>query len=154
LVLGQEAVPDRSNELTAIPALLAQLALDGGLRGAPVSIDASATSGSIAAAINEAGAEYLLAVKATLHAEVEACFLAARPAAVQTHTEHDKGHSRIEQRRVSVIREVDWLSGAPLSRRTARARRGLHHPRRRPGRVRREAPRGDPILERFHADWK
>jgi len=115
LVLGQEAVPDKANELTAIPALLARLAVDGGLRGALVSIDAIATNGSIAIAIKEAGAEYLLAVKAnqpTLRTEIEACFAAAEPAAVQTHTEHDKGHGRIEQRRVSVIREVDWLSGA------------------------------------------
>ncbi len=30
---------------------------------------------------------------------------------MQTHTTHDKGHGRIEQRNVSVVREVDWLSG-------------------------------------------
>jgi predicted transposase YbfD/YdcC len=115
LVLGQEAVPDKANELTAIPVLLARLAVDGGLRGALVSIDAIATNGAIATAIKDAGADYLLAVKAnqpTLRAEIEACFVAAEPGAVQTHTEHDKGHGRIEQRRVSVIREVDWLSGA------------------------------------------
>src|SRR3954453_12037149 len=45
LVLGQEAVPDKANELTAIPVLLARLAVDGGLRGALVSIDAIATNG-------------------------------------------------------------------------------------------------------------
>ena len=50
LVLGQEAVADKANELTAIPALLARLAVDGGLRGALVSIDAIATNGSIATA--------------------------------------------------------------------------------------------------------
>ncbi len=50
LVLGQEAVPDKSNELTAIPVLLARLAENGGLRGALVSIDAIATT------IKDAGA--------------------------------------------------------------------------------------------------
>jgi predicted transposase YbfD/YdcC len=114
LVLGQEAVPDKANELTAIPALLARLGEDDGLRGALVSIDAIATNSTIAAAIRDAGANYLLAVKAnqpTLQAEIEACFDAAEPGTVDTHTDHDKGHGRIEQRTVSVIREVDWLSG-------------------------------------------
>lgn len=114
LVLGQEAVPDKSNELTAIPALLARLAENDGLRGALVSIDAIATNGTIATAIKDAGAEYLLAVKAnqpSLRAEIETCFATAAPGTIETHTEHDKGHGRIEQRDVSVIREIDWLSG-------------------------------------------
>ena len=114
LVLGQEAVPDKSNELTAIPALLARLAENDGLRGALVSIDAIATNGTIATAIKNAGAEYLLAVKAnqpSLRADIETCFATAEPGTVETYTEHDKGHGRIEQRDVSVIREIDWLSG-------------------------------------------
>jgi predicted transposase YbfD/YdcC len=114
LVLGQEAVPNNANELTAIPILLARLAEHGGLRGALVSIDAIATNGTIAKAIRDAGADYLLAIKANqpgLRAEVEACFDTALPATVQTHVTHDKGHGRIEQRTVSVVREVDWLSG-------------------------------------------
>jgi predicted transposase YbfD/YdcC len=100
--------------LTAIPVLLARLAENNGLRGAVVSIDAIATNATIATAIKEAGADYLLAVKAnqpTLRAEVEACFAAAAPGAVETHVEHDKGHGRIEQRTTSLMREVDWLSG-------------------------------------------
>ncbi len=114
LVLGQEAVADKSNELTAIPVLLARLAENDGLRGALVSIDAIATNATIAIALRDAGADHLLAVKAnqpTLRAEVEACFAAAPPGAVQTHVEHDKGHGRIESRATSLMREVDWLSG-------------------------------------------
>ena len=114
LVLGQEAVADKSNELTAIPVLLARLAEGGGLRGATVSIDAVATNATIATAIKDAGADYLLAVKAnqpTLRAEIEACFATALPGHVETHVEHDKGHGRIEQRTTSLMREVDWLSG-------------------------------------------
>ena len=113
-VLGQEAVPDKANELTAIPTLLARLAEQDGLRGALVSIDAIATNGTIAHAIRDAGADYLLAVKAnqpSLRAEVEACFEAAPPGTLETHTEHDKGHGRVEQRTISVVREVDWLHG-------------------------------------------
>jgi predicted transposase YbfD/YdcC len=76
-VLGQEAVPDKANELTAIPALLLLLAEQNGLRGALVSIDAIATNATIATAITAAGADYLLTVKAnqpTLRADIEACF--------------------------------------------------------------------------------
>ena len=77
-------MPDKANELTTIPALLARLAEDDGLRGALVSIDAIATNGTIAAAIRDAGANYLLAVKAnqpTLQAEIETCRERANPAA-------------------------------------------------------------------------
>lgn len=114
LVLGQEAVADKSNELTAIPVLLARLAEGDRLRGAVVSIDAIATNGAVAGAIRNAGADYLLAVKANqpnLRAEIEACFDTAPAGSVDRHIEHDKGHGRIEQRDIDVIREVDWLSG-------------------------------------------
>lgn len=115
LVLGQEAVPDKANELTAIPILLARLADDDGLNGALVSIDAIATNGTIATAIRNAGADYLLAVKAnqpTLQAEIKACFEVAEAGSIDTHVDHDKGHGRIEQRSISVIRDVNWLAGA------------------------------------------
>jgi hypothetical protein len=64
LVLGQEPVADKSGETTAIRALLERLAADGGLKDALVSIDAIATNATIAGAIRQAGADYLLAVKA------------------------------------------------------------------------------------------
>ena len=114
LVLGQEAVPDKASETTAIPALIARLADKGGLKGALVSIDAIATNSAIATTIRAAGADYLLAVKATqptLRAEVESLFAEAGDGAVDTHTAFDKGHGRIEERSVSIVREVDWLDG-------------------------------------------
>src|SRR5690606_23193694 len=61
LVLAQEAVPDKANELAAIPLLLERLGAEGGLKGALVSIDAIATNGEVAAAILAQGADYLLA---------------------------------------------------------------------------------------------
>jgi predicted transposase YbfD/YdcC len=114
-VLGQEAVPDKASETTAIPALIERLAEDDGLKGALVSIDAVATNAAIAGTIRRAGADYLLAVKAnqpTLRSEVEALFAAAEPAALDTATDLDKGHGRIEERTVTVARDVDWLEGA------------------------------------------
>lgn len=112
LVLGQEAVESKSNELTAIPALVEKLGENNGLKGALVSIDAIATNAKIAQTIKDAGADYLLAVKAnqpTLRAETQAAFDAA--ASIDTFVGHDKGHGRIEQRTVSVVKEIDWLEG-------------------------------------------
>src|ERR1700728_218851 len=113
LVLGQEAVADKSNEIAAIPLLLERLAANNGLKDAIVSIDAIATNPAIAGAIRNAGAHYLLAVKAnqpTLRGEIETFFADALPAELDSITEVDKGHGRIEQRTVTVAREVDWLS--------------------------------------------
>ncbi|MGH9810138.1 MAG: ISAs1 family transposase, partial [Terriglobia bacterium] len=114
LVLGQEAVADKTNEITAIPLLLDRLAAQDGLKGALVSIDAIATNPAIATAIRAADADYLLAVKAnqpTLRSEIETFFADASPASVASVTEFDKGHGRIEQRTVTVAHEIDWLNG-------------------------------------------
>jgi predicted transposase YbfD/YdcC len=113
LVLGQEAVAAEANEITTIPILLERLAAHDGLKGALVTIDAIATNPTIAAAIREAGADYLLAVKAnqpTLRAEIER-FFADSPPDLDSITAVDKGHGRIEQRTVTVARDVAWLTG-------------------------------------------
>ena len=114
LVLGQEAVGDKTNETTAIPILLARLAEKDGLKGTLVSIDAIATNPTIATAIRDAQADYLLAVKGnqpTLRGEIETFFADAEPASLESTTDVDKGHGRIEQRTVTVAHEVDWLDG-------------------------------------------
>jgi predicted transposase YbfD/YdcC len=59
LVLGQQATAVKSNEKTAIPELLATLALEGCI----VTIDAMGTQPSIAQAIRDRGADYILSVK-------------------------------------------------------------------------------------------
>jgi len=74
LVLGQEKVADKSNEITAIPTLLEALAIKGCL----VSIDAMGTQREIARSIRALGADYLLAVKGnqpTLHQTLEGAFI-------------------------------------------------------------------------------
>lgn len=114
LVLGQEAVADKTNETAAIPVLIERLAENDGLKGALVSIDAIATNAAIATTIRDAQADYLLAVKAnqpTLRSEIESFFADAPPASLEGITDTDKGHGRIEQRTVTVAREVDWLDG-------------------------------------------
>jgi predicted transposase YbfD/YdcC len=114
LVLGQEAVADKTSETTAIPILIERLATKDGLKGALVTIDAIATNPAIATTIRDAQADYLLAVKAnqpTLRSEIETFFADAPPASLESTTDVDKGHGRIEQRTVTVAREVDWLNG-------------------------------------------
>ena len=114
LVLGQEAVETKSNETTAIPVLIERLAEKDGLKGALVTIDAIATNAKIAGKIREAGADYLLAVKAnqpTLRTEVEALFADARDDELDGHRTLDKSHGRIEERITTVCRQADWLCG-------------------------------------------
>ena len=69
-VLAQQAVAEKSNEITAIPDLLALL----DLRGAVVSIEAMGGQKAIAQAIVDVGADYVLALKdnpPTLCADVQ-----------------------------------------------------------------------------------
>lgn len=114
LVLGQEAVQAKSNEIEAIPVLLSKLAEAGSLEGALVSIDAIGCNPKIAGEIRGYGGDYLLAVKANqtqLQGEIERFFQDAPPESLDVFTDLDKGHGRIEDRRVFVSRDVDWLTG-------------------------------------------
>jgi len=70
LVLGQMKVADKSNEITAIPALLELLDLAGCI----ITIDAMGTQTAIATQIYNAKANYVLALKAnhpTLYGQVK-----------------------------------------------------------------------------------
>lgn len=109
LVLGQEAVAGRSNEITAIPLLLERLELAGAL----VTIDAIGCQTRIAQAVQAKQADYLLAVKANwpaLHAEIERYFADAPAAACDRLETTDGDHGRIEVRRHAVSRDVAWLT--------------------------------------------
>jgi len=114
LVLGQEAVAARSNEIEAIPVLLDKLAEAGALQGALVTIDAIACNPKIAGKIKSHGADYLLAVKANqahLRAEIERFFADTPQGKLDACIDIDKGHGRIEDRRVFASRDVAWLVG-------------------------------------------
>jgi predicted transposase YbfD/YdcC len=114
LVLGQRAVADKSNEITAIPLLLEELAVSGALSGSLVSIDAMGCQSDIAETIVDLGGDYLLATKdnqKTAHAEIQLYFDAAPADEIEALTEVEKGHGRIETRRHLVSQRVDWISG-------------------------------------------
>jgi len=120
IVLGQVATEEKSNEIVAIPALLRLL----DLRGALVSIDAAGTQVKIARQIVKGGGDYLLAVKGNqpnLHTEVQEAFEEAlddrrrtadevAPPRVETDTQVDGGHGRIETRTACVLTDFEpWV---------------------------------------------
>jgi predicted transposase YbfD/YdcC len=114
LVLGQVAVADDSNEITALPALLQVLALEGCI----VTIDAIGCQTAIAQTILDQGADYVLALKenqGSLYRTV-ATFFADAQASDFREQPHDyvrtveKGHGRIEVRQYWTVNDPEWLT--------------------------------------------
>lgn len=102
LVLAQTKVQDKSNEITAIPALLELLNIQGSI----VTLDAMGTQKNIAQQIYNAQADYLLSLKAnhpTLWKQVDTWFQTNLAAGtLPTPSEHttQAGHHRTEIRQV------------------------------------------------------
>lgn len=113
LVLGQVTVDEKSNEITALPALLQVLALNGCI----VTIDAMGCQTEIVQTIVAQDADYVLSLKGnqgTLHREVQELFAHAQATEFQdvAHAFHEtvnKGHGRIEVRRHWTITEAEYL---------------------------------------------
>jgi predicted transposase YbfD/YdcC len=110
LVLGQMKTQSKSNEITAIPALIKMLEL----RGALVTIDAMGCQTKIATAIVKQGGDYLLAVKgnqSTLAQAIHTAFAPYREVPLdQAQLQTEKHHGRIESRSCHVI-GAEQLSG-------------------------------------------
>src|SRR3954470_12732082 len=101
LVLAQEVVDGKSNEGVMIPSLLDKLRLKGSL----VTIDAAGSYRPIAERIVEAGADYLLTVKANqpkLLAGIKAALERAAPETVRSCERAETSHGRQEHRRCTV----------------------------------------------------
>ncbi len=111
LVLAQQKVGDKSNEITAIPKLLNLLNIKGNI----VTIDAMGTQKTIAKDIIEREADYILALKgnhSTLHNDVVDFFadnINQPKSGIYKSTEVDCGHGRIETRTCYVTEIIDWL---------------------------------------------
>lgn len=113
LVLGQEATEEKSNEITAIPALLKLLEL----KGCIVTIDAMGCQREIAKQIIEQKAEYVLGLKGNqglLHEAVEDFFQMASGSGFN-HIPHDyyekveTGHGRLEVRKHWIVDDLTTL---------------------------------------------
>jgi predicted transposase YbfD/YdcC len=108
-VLAQQAVAEKSNEITAIPDLLSLLDLEG----AVVSSDAMGCQKAIAQTIIDAGADYVLGLKdnhPTLCDDVQLWLdtevARGRLPVLETI---EKDHGRIEIRRYAISSQIDWL---------------------------------------------
>lgn len=107
LVLAQVKVEDKSNEITAIPALLELLDITGAI----ITIDAMGTQTEIAKQIIAKKADYVLALKAnhpTLYSQVKEWFEQAQAQQFQgMNVSYDKriekGHHRTEIREVWTV---------------------------------------------------
>ena len=113
LILGQLATDCKSNEITAIPQLLAMLSLSN----VTVTIDAMGCQREIAAQIIGQKGHYILAVKDNqrgLYRKVkgllnEAILDGFKGMRHDYHEETDDSHGRIVTRRVWVTDEIHWL---------------------------------------------
>jgi predicted transposase YbfD/YdcC len=113
LVLAQRCVPEKTNEITAIPELLDDLAEAGQLKGALVTTDAMGCQVEIADKIVAHQADYLLALRGnqpTLEADVVEYFRTAPQAELVAKTTVEKGHGRIETRTFTASAQVDWIA--------------------------------------------
>lgn len=116
VVLAQEAVSTKSNEMTAVPALLQRL----DIAGCVVTTDALNTQKPIAAQIIAQKGDYVLALKGnhgSLYDEVRDFFawMQGRPGGLVTQcpdnqVRHEWGHGRFEQRRCFClpVSAQDW----------------------------------------------
>lgn len=109
LIMGQCAVKEKSNEISAIPELLAALALQGCI----ITIDAMGCQKAIASQIIKIGADYILALKGNqsgLHNDVKLFFESPPEGFTIASSETlDKGHGRVERRICSVTSDIEWL---------------------------------------------
>jgi len=103
ITLGQVAVDEKNNEITAIPELLDMI----DIKGAVVTIDAMGCQTAIASKIRERGADYVLALKANhknLYNRVLKRFNNIDETMLfDEYTETENGHGRTERRTISVI---------------------------------------------------
>ena len=115
LLLGQVAVDQKSNEITAIPVLLEML----GISGAIVTIDAMGCQKEIARTIRGREADYILASKAN-HERLFEQVVAFRDRArarpmrgpdIRYDREWSEGHGRTEARRCWATSDLDWPEG-------------------------------------------
>jgi len=109
LVLGQQKVAGDSNEITAVPELLALLALEGRI----VTADAMHCQQATARIILERGGDYVLALKGNQPALFDDVRLWLDDAATvpdDVCETFDGDHGRIETRHALVAHDVAWLA--------------------------------------------
>jgi predicted transposase YbfD/YdcC len=119
VVIGQMNVDSKTNEISATPELLRLL----DIKGCTISMDAMGCQAEIASQVADGGANYLLAVKENqprLYHDIETAYnfadssvarpLAALPSPIiESITDVNKDHGRVEERTVELCRDLSWL---------------------------------------------
>ncbi len=138
LVLAQVSTDAKSNEITAVPALLRLLSLQGTV----VTADALHCQSATARQIVDQGGDYALALKGnqgTLHDDVVRFLDDPATKAATAKPAVDAGHGRVERRRspgietrtATVSADIGWFAGAARLARPHGHRQGASHPRNR-----------------------
>lgn len=114
ITYGQIKTSEKSNEITAIPELIALLDLTGQI----VTMDAMGTQKDIAEKIINKKGDYVLALKGNhpvLYEEVKQFFTEVQDPkfrelySINTYTKKEKGHGRIECREYYITSKLKWL---------------------------------------------
>ena len=119
IVLGQVQTEEKSNEITAIPRLLELLDIEGSI----ITIDAMGCQTAIAQKILDGSGDYVLALKDNQKSSLESVkylfdWELKNDFNGVLHTESlsvDKGHGRIETRRVFAIGDLEAIDGFDLT---------------------------------------
>lgn len=115
ITLAQVATDEKSNEITAIPAVLQLVDLNGAI----VTIDAMGTQKAIAEQIVEGGGDYVLALKrnqeklhdAVVDYAIEQMENDFADVAARQHVTQERGHGRYEKRHYIQMPAPDTLPG-------------------------------------------
>lgn len=113
LILTEQSVENKSNEIIAIPKILEDI----DIQGAIITIDAIGCQKKIAKQICESGADYVLALKGNaglIYDEIVQYFQEAKEAGFDYldhsyHRENDDSHGRLVIREIRYVQDVKWL---------------------------------------------
>lgn len=108
LALGQVKCDEKSNEITAIPSLLAKLDIYNQI----ITIDAMGCQREICELIKSQEGEYVISLKGnqvSLHNDIKRYFEDETLPISQEWEEYDKCHGRIEHRVCRVVEDIEWL---------------------------------------------
>ena len=115
IVLGQEKVSGKSNEITAIPELIESLDIQNSI----ITIDAMGAQHAIANMIVSKSAHYVLSLKgnqSSLAEDVTDLFKNIKDDQFESHEDVDSGHGRLEVRRCIVVSDTEWMKWLISSR--------------------------------------
>lgn len=107
LILEPYQVDSKTNEITALPEFIKNLAL----KGVVFAFDAISTQKQTAQIIIESGNDYIGALKGNQSGLLEAVQENFEP--IQTHESNDVGHGRVEKRTVSISNQLDNIPEFP-----------------------------------------